>query len=98
MLVERVYIRFQSRWHNPPRVGLYGPLSKRHLGGCAIYSETTVIFCGSANIMLRVRSGIRTVKHDRLCDRLNSVATVASETSTDSVSFRQTMERKVDLA
>ena len=31
-----------------PRGGLYGPPSKRHLGGCAIYSETAVLFLHGA--------------------------------------------------
>ena len=29
-----------------PRGGLYGPPSKRHVGVCAIYSETTVLSSG----------------------------------------------------
>ena len=43
-----------DQWNRPLRDGLYAlyePLDKRHLGGCAIYSETTVT-CSSANVGL----------------------------------------------
>ena len=41
----------KSRWHNPQEtvVYIYGPLYKRHLAVCAIYSQSTVhVFTKSA--------------------------------------------------
>ena len=37
-----------------PKRGLYGSPCKRHLGGCAIYSETTVCVCMCMYIKLAV--------------------------------------------